>query len=109
MGGREEAPPLSDAVADLRESGRVKLALVRAHLIALRTQLDALLLLVDGELGHGHEIELELGAGQALGTETRSGCPHPDGKQVNATTFGGPPMIHCLLCDTEYPGVLVTS
>lgn len=85
----------------------MRLRLLRAQLIALRTQMDAAVLLVDEELGIGNENELEAWPGPGTGTRSGTGCPHPDGKQVNATTFGGPPMIHCLLCDEEYPGVLV--
>lgn len=57
---------------------------IRLSLYALRTQVDALIAQVDG-----------------APAQTQGGCPHPEEKQVDATTCGGPTRVLCLVCNEE--------
>lgn len=59
---------------------------VVASLYAIRAQVDALILHLDGAMSVGQI----------------AGCPHPEDKQVDSTTAGGGHRrVFCLACNTE--------
>lgn len=55
---------------------------MRAQLVAIRAQVDALLL-------------------QLATDEGTAGCPHPQGQRENLSVMGGPEVWRCRLCGHE--------
>lgn len=62
---------------------------ILAQLHAVRMQIEALILQVEAQT-----------------QDVSQRCPHPEGKQVDASVMGQPRQIQCLACGETRPGVL---
>jgi hypothetical protein len=74
--------------------------LLLSHLYAMRTTLGAVIASLEDAAGVMVET---LDAADRVAADPDA-CPHPEEKQIDATTMGGRPRVMCLVCGTERPG-----
>lgn len=74
-------------------------AILLAQLYAIRAQAEAAILQMEHAMGDGPQEP------ESPPRDVMSRCPHPEDKQVDGSTLGSGPLIHCAECQEDRPGV----